>query len=109
MSPVGSDLNRRERSPAPRFDRSDSVTPTNELADEESVTPRSVSPSPSTPPPPLLYFSCVFVQKEGVKDAGQTLAGTYCIQLIEVFVFESVFVPLYFSCQSEIRGRIVSS
>lgn len=35
--------NRRERSPAPHFDRSDSVTPTNEVVDEESLTPRSVS------------------------------------------------------------------
>jgi hypothetical protein len=54
VSTVGSGLNRRERSPAPHFDRSDSVTPTNELIDEESVTPRS---------------------KEGVKDAGLTLAA----------------------------------
>ncbi|CAI8049930.1 Leucine-rich repeat and calponin homology domain-containing protein 1 (Fragment) [Geodia barretti] len=51
---LGSGLNRRERSPAPHFDRSDSVTPTNELVDEESVTPRS---------------------KEVVKDAGITLAA----------------------------------
>ena len=40
---VGSSAHRRELSPAPNFDRSDSVTPTNELADEESLTPRSVS------------------------------------------------------------------
>jgi hypothetical protein len=51
---LGSNLNRRERSPVPHFDRSDSVTPTNEFVDEESLTPRS---------------------KEGVKDAGLTLAG----------------------------------
>ena len=31
------------RSPVPHFDRSDSVTPTNEFADEESLTPHSVS------------------------------------------------------------------
>ena len=44
---VGSlSVHRPELSPAPqsdRSDRSDSVTPTNELADEESLTPRSVS------------------------------------------------------------------
>ena len=79
VSTVGSGLNRRERSPAPHFDRSDSVTPTNELIDEESVTPRSVSPPLSLNSPPhhslSLSPSLSCVQKEGVKDAGLTLAG----------------------------------
>ena len=49
-------------SPVPCFDRSDSVTPTNELIDEEaSLTPKSVSPLGGILYMYIYKFLCKFI------------------------------------------------